>query len=84
MAADVDRKGLRASRRHLSYGVEVGGGDYGGADRSEEGRRLGGGAVAAGVDREGDDSASDDSRNAPEVIGRLRARVAELELTEQV
>lgn len=84
VAADVDRKGPRASRRHSSYGVEVGGGDYGGADRSEEGRRLGRGAVAAGVDREGDDSAFDDPRNAPEVIGRLRARVAELELTEQV
>lgn len=76
MVAGVDEKGARV-RRFSSRGSAGGAG-------SERRGRLG--EVVDLAAAEGGESAAYDggAEDAPEVIGRLRARVAELELTEQV
>lgn len=76
MVAGVDEKGARVRSLSISRG--------GGGARSERRGRLGEvidlAAAEEGENTEYDGRADD----APEVIGRLRAKIAELELTEQV
>lgn len=73
MVAGVDERGARARRPPGR-----------GSGRAEQRRRLGEVVDLAAAER-GDYAARDGgSEEAPEVIGRLRARVAELELSEQV
>eukprot|EP00752_Nemacystus_decipiens_P010589 g9430.t1 len=73
MVAGVDERGARVSRLPRKAG---------GRARVEQRRRLGEVVDLVAVERGDRDLGG--SEEAPEVIGRLRARVAELELSEQL
>lgn len=86
-AVGADAEGPRA-RRGIGFsfdrktGREGGSGGVGGGGIEE--RWLEGAAASGGGGSDDDGMSGGGSADAPEVIGRLRARVAELELTEQV